>query len=236
MKIFFTLLLLTNIAFALVQWLFPYEQLIVSASPLKAAEQLRLVGEEEVEPVASGTSDPPARAIKPVQSASNTITGELCYTLGPFKEQQMAQEVVSEFRQNAIPIQSRSSVEKEYMGMMVFIDGHQTRKQAIETAESLKAKRIRDYIIVSEPDRPHVLSLGVFGLKKNADRRVSQISKLGYDVKSEPRYRDRTIYWLDYSQIENETLRGYIDGLKSSQGISRISRPCTQGLALDNTA
>ena len=40
------------------------------------------------------------------------------------------------------------------------------------------------------------------------------------------RYRDRTIYWLDYSKPEKSALKDYIDQLKTTQGISRISRPC----------
>ena len=71
------------------------------------------------------------------------------------------------------------------------------------------------------------MSLGVFGLKKNAETRYNKIAALGYQVKTEPRYRDRTIYWLDYSRLEEDDLRDYIDQLKTAQGISRISRPCS---------
>jgi hypothetical protein len=45
MKVFFTLLLLTNIVFAVFQWLIPYEQLLPQASTSPVAEKLRLLGE-----------------------------------------------------------------------------------------------------------------------------------------------------------------------------------------------
>jgi len=223
MKVFFTLLLLTNIVFAVFQWLVPYEQLMPHGTNVAVAEKLRLLDEpnersaEKLDPVSAVTA-----GTKPLAS----ISGPLCYTLGPFKESQLAQEAARQFRQNNIDISSRSAVEKEYMGMMVYIDGHQSRAEAIDTAESLKAKGVRDYIIVNEPGKSNILSLGVFSLKKNAERRREKIAALGYTVDSEPRYRNRRIYWLDYSQAENDRLGELVERLKKELGISRISRKC----------
>lgn len=224
MKVFFTLLLVSNIVFAVFQWLLPYEQLLPRAhkAELEVAEKLMILDESET----SSTQDQKSTS-KAASVPDPAISGPLCYTLGPFKEQQLAQETASQFRKHQISITSRSSVEKEYMGMMVYIDGHSTRKQAIATADSLKQQGVRDYIIVNEEGRPNLLSLGVFGLKKNAEGRQSRIAALGYEVKTEPRYRNRTIYWLDYSQPENDGLAEVIQQLKNEQGISRISRQCS---------
>lgn len=223
MRIFFALLLLTNILFALFQWLVPYERLMQHPEPVLAAQTLQLL--DEVDAPASSNKTPIAASGKPARAPA--IPDRLCYTLGPFKEQQKANEVALKFKQNKIRISSRSSQEKEYMGMMVYVGGHKTRAEAIATAESLAAKGIRDYIIVNLPEQHHIISLGVFSLKKNADRRLSNIATLGYQVEAEPRYRDRTIYWLDYTESENENLTLFIDQLKIEQGISRIARQCT---------
>jgi hypothetical protein len=159
--------------------------------------------------------------------AAPSANAPLCYTLGPFKEQQQAQQVIQRFSQDKIKITSRSSVEQEYMGMMVYIDGHENREAAISTAQELRKKGIDDYIIVNEPDKTNVLSLGVFGLKKNAERHQARIEALGYQAKTEPRYRKRRIYWLDYSRLETQALGTYIDELKRDLGISRIARQCS---------
>ena len=82
-------------------------------------------------------------------------------------------------------------------------------------------------MIVNEEGKSNALSLGVFGLKKNADRRIDRISAFGYEVQSEPRYRNRTIFWLDYDEQENEDLGRLVDSLKTEHGISRISRACS---------
>lgn len=223
MKVFFTLLLLVNIVFALFQWLVPYEQLIKAAPPVAVAEELRLLDEPNER--SAEKLDTPAETEAVAQPLDN-LSGPLCYTLGPFKEQQLAQQAASQFRQNNIEITSRSSVEKEYMGMMVYIDGHQSRDQAVQTADSLKSKGVRDYIIVNEPGKTNILSLGVFSLKKNAERRKQRIADLGYQVDTEPRYRNRRIYWLDYSEPENDGLGELVGRLKKDLGISRISRQC----------
>lgn len=224
MKTFFILLLLTNIVFALLQWLIPYDQLFGRSRSMVAAEQLRLVGEEQ-EAVALVQSKTPGQPSK-IPSKKPEVQN-LCYTLGPFKEEKQAQEVVLNFKQQNLNISTRPSTEQEYLGMMVYISGHQTRQQARDTASSLADKGIRDYMIVNEEGKTHALSLGVFGLKKNADRRAERITQLGYNAQLEPRYRDRTIYWLDYDQLETPPLIELIDKLKTEQGVSRISRLCS---------
>lgn len=229
MKAFFILLLLTNIFFALAQWLLPYEPIDRRTTPHFGVEKLKLLDEVEAPRVEMPRVEVVEQKVQPEDSVLDDtplMPDKLCYTLGPFKDQQVAQEIALKFKQNRISISTRSSLEKEYMGVMVYVDGHETRNDAVKTAEALALKGVRDYIIVEEPGKSNILSLGVFSLKKNADRRMSIISRLGYPVKSEARYRGRTIYWLDYSESENENLTRFIDTLKIEQGISRISRQC----------
>ncbi|MCP4388143.1 MAG: hypothetical protein GY802_07595, partial [Gammaproteobacteria bacterium] len=45
MKVFFGLLLIVNVAFAIFQWLMPYEQLFVEQKKFPAAEQLQLLND-----------------------------------------------------------------------------------------------------------------------------------------------------------------------------------------------
>jgi hypothetical protein len=225
MKVFFTLLLLTNIVFAVFQWLVPYEQLLPQARATVVAEQLKLLDESDTsfEQQLEPQDDTPAIAEK----RNAEISAPLCYTLGPFKKQKMAQQTVSIYKQQNIPITTRSSIEKGYLGMMVYIDGHRSRAQAVKTSEALKEKGVRDFIIVNEENKTNVISLGVYALKKNADRLKSRIEAMGYEVKTEARYRNQTIYWLDYSQEENENLSLLVEELRREYGISRISRQCS---------
>jgi cell division septation protein DedD len=224
MRAFFYLLLLTNLLFLLVQWLYPYEQWAPQPRALAAAERLRLIDETETlaaEEV-SGGENREATAVNPAV----TVADRLCYTLGPFKEMTEAQEAARRFREAGMSVELRPSQEQEYMGMMVYIGPHESRERAVAVARELADKGVRDYIIFSDPDKLNSLSLGVFGLKKNAERRQAQLEKLGYDARSEPRYRQRTIYWLDYAETETGALRDWIAQMKAERGISRITRQC----------
>jgi len=227
MKVFFSLLLIVNIAFGLVQWLVPYEQLVAkknSAIPL--AEKLRLL-DEPVE------SDSPGAPVDSSQNQTNAlqlseaiIDNQLCVTIGPFKDKTRALEVSGRYSAKNIKGELRSSLEREYLGIMVYIARHKNRQEAVKTAEALAKKGIRDYLIINEPGRPYALSLGVFGLKKNADRLIAKLKRLKYPVQSEPRYRDRTIFWLYYQHSNENPIDSLLDADDIENGINQIQSQC----------
>ena len=94
--------------------------------------------------------------------------------------------------------------------------------------QCLDAKKgFRESLIVNESDKSNALSLGVFGLKRNADRLIGRLKSLNYNVKSEPRYRERTIYWV-YNEQSNETnLYVLLNSDDEEKGISQIPRQCS---------
>jgi hypothetical protein len=234
MKIFFSLLLIANIAFGLMQWLLPYEQLRLPSEVKKipVAEKLQLLSE-------AGNSMPlakiePSNSVKtnsaePLSSlvVEDTSDKRLCFTTGPFKDKAKALEVIGRYSSNSISSELKSSLEKEYLGIMVYINGGENRQEAIKKAAKLAIQGIRDYSIINEPGKNNVLSLGVFGLKKNAERRSSQLTKLKHTVKTEARYRERTIYWLYHQQSNESDLQPLLSEQDRSDGISQIPRQCT---------
>jgi hypothetical protein len=109
---------------------------------------------------------------------------------------------------------------------MVYIGGHRTREEAIRTANGLAKKGIRDHIIVNNPENPNILSLGVFGLKKNADKLATRVKKLGFKAETELRYRERTIYWLYAEQSSETEYLLLLDDADYDTGISQIPTQC----------
>ncbi len=234
MKIFFSLLLIANIAFGLMQWLLPYDQLFQENKKFPVAEELRLLSE----PVESrlieeaSISEPEQDTEQAMEQASEflvaeeTIDTRLCYTIGPFKERTRALEVSRRYSNSDVRTELKSSLEKEYLGVMVYLAGNNSRQDAINTAEKLAARGIRDYQIINEPGKTNALSLGVFGLKKNADRQVARLKKLKYPVKTELRYRERTIYWLYNEQSNDSELLNLLDVDDADKGIGQIPQQC----------
>ncbi len=227
MKVFFSLLLIVNIAFGLVQWLVPYEQLVAKNKAIPVAEELRLLDE----PVESDSPGAPANSSQ-VKTAGTQVSeaivdNQLCLTIGPFKNKARALEVSGRYSAKNIKGELRSSLEKEYLGIMVYIADHKNREAAVKTAEALAKKGIRDNLIIVEPGKSYALSLGVFGLKKNAERLIAKLKKLKYPVQSEPRYRERTIFWLYYQQSNEIPIDPMLNADDIENGINQIQRQCT---------
>lgn len=226
MKTFFSLLLLANIAFGLVQWLLPYEQLVPDNKKIPVAEQLRLLDEPLESEMIAEAEVSEALQEDEVMVAEETIDNRLCYTIGPFKDKTRALEVSARYTANDVKTELKSNQEKEYLGIMVYTSDHENKQAAINTAATLAKKGFRDSLIVNEADKSYALSLGVFGLKRNADRLISRLKKLNYSVKSEPRYRDRTIYWVYSEQSNESSLYILLDTDDVEKGIGQMPRQC----------
>ena len=239
MKVFLGLLLIVNVAFAAFQWLLPYEQLFVEKKKIPAAVELELLSEAKVEivseekVVAEATAkEAEAKVEKPAQIRYETLVVEdssdkrVCYTIGPFKDRERAVEISGRYSGKRADTELKSSLEKDYQGVMVYISGHKTREDAIKTANGLAKKGIRDHIIVNNPEDPHVLSLGVFGLKKNADRHAARVKKLGFKAETEARYRERTIFWVYAEQSSETEYLLLLDDADYDTGINQIPTEC----------
>jgi len=263
-KAFLALLLIGNIAFAVFQWLLPYDQLFVEPRKIPAAEELQLLSEanteivKQVDVLAQAETKVQAQipAQIPGQTSAQTenqaqdetmaeatppvprytepellVTEDdsdkrVCYTIGPVKDRARAIEISGRYSGKSIATALKSSLEKQYMGVMGYLDGYKTRADALKTANKLSAKGLRDHIIVDEPGHPNRLSLGVFGLKKNADRLVDHAQKIGFPVKTEARYRERTIYWVYGEQSSENELMRLLKQAEFDDGISQIPTQC----------
>ncbi|NCF35849.1 MAG: hypothetical protein GWP56_05595 [Gammaproteobacteria bacterium] len=244
MKVFFGLLLIVNIAFAVFQWLMPYEQLFVERKKIPAAEQLQLltdantqvVSEAEVVAKVEAETDAleaaVARIEKEVEAERANLVNEdssdkrVCYTIGPIKDKARAIEISGRYSGRQVRTSLKSNLEKEYQGVMVFIAGHKNRAEAVRSASKLASNGITDHIIVNSPEKPNILSLGVFGLKRNADRLRARVEKLGFKVETESRYRERTIYWLYAEQSSETDVLQLLDTTDNESGISQIPTRC----------
>ena len=216
-------------------------EVITHFEVVAAAEAPGVVEPEPVTPAATAETGAETEAApeitaepEPVIETAALVTEEVrdkrvCYTIGPVKEKARAIEISGRYSGRQITTSLKSSLEKQYMGMMVYIGGHDSREDALKTANRLSAKGVRDHIILSETNQPNLLSLGVFGLKKNADRLKYRVQKLGFDVDTEPRYRERTIYWVYAEQSSEDELEKLLKQPELEDGISQIPTQCLPG-------
>ena len=243
MKVFFALLLVLNIAFAVFQWLLPYEQMFGEPRKIPVAQELQLltdanteiVSESEivakVEDETDAIAEAVARVEKELSERARLVTEDIsdkrvCYTIGPITDKARAIELSGRYSGKQVKTEIKSSLEKQYLGVMVYIGGHPSRQEAVKTANQLVKKGIHDHIIVDKADEENVLSLGVFGLKRNADRLKERVEKMDFDVETEARYRERTIFWLYGEQSSEQEIQRLLGEAEAGDGISQIPTQC----------
>lgn len=149
-----------------------------------------------------------------------------CFTAGPFQNSDTLQQATLFFNDINIPFQQRSIIENHYIGLLVYLPSFESRKEVVATAEILANKGVKDYMLLNEAGKRHSLSLGVYGLKKNAEQRIKSLAKLNYQAQSEARYRKKTIYWLDYALTDAENQSQASAQQMNNLNVSQIQRNC----------
>jgi Cu/Ag efflux protein CusF len=150
----------------------------------------------------------------------------LCYRVGPFAKQDQARAVDQRYRDRGAATRLKSASEKQYVGTMVYIDGHTTREAALATARDLQAKGIEDYRLFNEPGKQHAISLGVFGQQQNAARLKDRATAMNYPAKTEPRYRQRTALWLHVEQTSTMQTPQLLTAAELESGIRQVPGDC----------
>lgn len=185
------------------------------------AEEL-LIAEPLVEPVA-----PAPLAAEPVEErvASPIVA---CYTLGPFAEVSKSQRALALLQALGAESSQRTSQEQEPYGYRVYIPPLSSREQAYKIADVLRRAGVKDYFVITNPnDKLNGISLGLFKQRTGAIKRVAQLRNMEYQASIEVRYKDRDIYWLDYSAKE-----GLVDApvlLEVGEGVvgmQHLARDC----------
>ena len=150
----------------------------------------------------------------------------LCHAIGPFADQEQARAVAQRYRDRGAATQLKSASEKQYVGTMVYIDGHKTREAALATARDLQAKGIEDFWVLNEPGKQNAISLGVFGQQQDAVRLRDRIAAMDYPAKIEERYRQRTVHWLHVGQPGGAQALKLLSTEELDSGIRQVPGDC----------
>ena len=160
-------------------------------------------------------------------AGSGTATRRICFAIGPIRNHALALDISGRYAARQITTGLKTSLDKHYLGVMVYIDGHASRAEAKQTASALSAHGIRDHIIINPEGRMHLLSLGVFGERRNAERLQSEIERHGYAAKLEQRFREHTVYFVFGEWAGGGGIPELLDGRDVAEGIVRFPTPCS---------
>lgn len=243
MKLFAYLLLILNIAYFGFNWSNQSTQANTQVKQNPNVDILVLLQEQEVTPVIVKTEPQAIQEFEELsqESEQNNVAAiseeninevvltalpvNQCFTVGPFIKNDHLSQAKESLTASEVTFFQTDRVEKQYLGMLVYLPSHASRKQVIKVSENLALKGIHDYMLLNEPGKTNALSLGVYGLKKNAQQRVNALNKLNYKPQQEARYRTKSVYWLDYKLSDEEQIT-WVDQQMKALKVSQISRAC----------
>ena len=215
MRILFLFLLLLNLLFAAWQYYSP-EKIVVQTPPvsdrlerlvlLKEVDRLVEKEHEVIEQVGDNVVD-------------IAVQNKVCFTLGPYTDKDVVTQIESQIGAEVFDFVVREREEQELHRYWVYLPGYKDRNSARKGSKLLAKKNIKDYYIIQKGDKKNSISLGHFKEKPNADERVKELGKLGFEPEIEVIYRAYQLYWLDYSlkddraEIESKIQEYLIDGV-----------------------
>lgn len=151
----------------------------------------------------------------------------ICFAIGPVRDHAQAVDISDRYAARQVNIELETSLDKHYLGYMVYVDGHASRADAKMTASALSAHGIRDHIIINPEGRLHLLSLGLFGNRRNAEQLRAQIERHGFTAKIEQRFREQTVYFVFGEWTGRGGLPELLDGRDLAEGVVRFPTPCS---------
>jgi hypothetical protein len=120
-----------------------------------------------------------------------------CLAIGPFPTQSEARRALDLLTPMVERIRTREEYERQSRGFVVFLPAPSTREEALATARALKQQGVRDYYVVTAGPQQNTISLGLFSNRDNAERRVAEITQLGFRPAITERIDDRAVIFVD---------------------------------------
>ncbi len=190
-RILFLLLLAANLGVGVWLW--------QSSRPLPpppavdpGVARLVLIAEREVR-------DPEAASAELVTApdTDEAWAGRRCLAIGPFATQTEARRALDLLTPMVERIRTREEYERQSRGFAVFLPAPATREEALATARALQQKGLRDYYVVTAGPQQNTISLGLFSNRDNAERRVAEVTLLGFRPAITERIDDRAVIFVD---------------------------------------
>lgn len=169
---------------------------------------------EEVKQIAASNNAPPAPSNLPGK-------GE-CLTIGPFSDLGVAKSARLALEDNKLAVKNRKEMRQIKGAFWVYLPAYSDKETAQAASKVLADNGIKDYFIISADEETNGISLGLYNKKSFADRRQTDIARLGFKPLVATRERQREYWWLDLetkSPIKNAAWE--VDGLSKEIQLTR---------------
>ncbi len=180
-----------------------------------AAPRLMLIGEMDsaapaVAAEPAGSSPPPVADVPSPVPEDIESSPPSCATLGPFEEREVAEIALVRLDELGFRPALRESGGQIRSGFWVYLPPFPSRDAAETVEDALREKGVTDLFIVngsvSGSEQQNAISLGLFSTPERADQRAAEIGRLGFAPRVAERFRDATVYWVDFVQPPGKAL------------------------------
>lgn len=217
MRYLFILLLIANIAFFV--WMQRFSPVV--KKPFTAVDEgvnpLQLVAEVNGGKQSDST---PANVVE-----INDDIQQICFSAGPFDIEANVHAAAETLEPLVLKTNIRKITTTQEAGYWVYLPALSSRAEALKKGRELAAAFVKDYYVVTSGDNENSISLGLYREPFNADNRIAELSKKGFDVKKEIRIEQWPEFWLDFSVTETQ-LTGLPDLKQTYPDISQNEVIC----------
>ena len=121
-----------------------------------------------------------------------------CAMVGYVETRSAAEKISVRLRAMGLKPELQSETRNEQAGYWVLIPQQSTRREAVNIAKRLEESGVSDLWRFTSGELVHAISLGLFRDEVRAGDRKREIDALGFNSVIQPRYREKTKYWLSY--------------------------------------
>lgn len=194
MRYFFILLLLANIAFFV--WSKRISPIVTTqfSAVDDGVKSLQLMSEVE--------SEEPE--VLPANNTINTDVKQMCFSAGPFDVEANVHAAAEIINPLVLKTNIRKITTTQEAGYWVYLPALSSRAEALKKGRELAAAFVKDYYVVTSGDNENSISLGLYREPYNADSRIAELSKKGFQVNKEIRIEQWPEFWLDFTVTETQ--------------------------------
>ncbi len=196
MRYFFIILLMANIAFFVwTKRLSPPTKKTFTAVD-EGITQLQLVAE-------LGTDEIKTETVSNAVEINDDVQ-QMCFSVGPFDLEANIHSASETLNPLVLKTNIRKITTTQEAGYWVYLPALSSRAEALKKGRELAAAFVKDYYVVTSGDNENSISLGLYREPYNADNRINELSKKGFQVNKEIRIEQWPEFWLDYSATETQ--------------------------------
>jgi hypothetical protein len=156
-----------------------------SIAPTKLTQTDSSLAGAESEPAAEPTLD--------------RATATQCTRFGPVLDREQADKLLAAMQKQDIPVRLEQGEAEVVGGYWIMLPPFSSTAAAKKGVQILKGQGVKDVAVIGGSDYRNAISLGVFSLQSSRDRRLRELTKLGYKPIVKERIVTKDAFWLNVS-------------------------------------